>query len=183
MNQSETINELAAALAIAQGEISHAVKDSENPHFRNKYADLASIWDAVRAPLSKAGLSVTQCPMSDGTRHWLRTTLLHKSGQWIASECPLIGGADMQKLGSALTYARRYALAAIAGVAQDDDDGNGATGKPVPKAYPQAKWDALDARSKAIVAKHADARTELLEARKCGYEDYELAILDWEAAP
>ena len=129
--QSEQINELAAALAIAQGEITGALKDSKNPFFDSKYADLASVWDACRASLSKAGLAVIQvASTSEGGSAVITTTLAHKSGQWIRGTLALKPvKTDPQGMGSAYTYARRYALAAMVGVAQIDDDANAASGK------------------------------------------------------
>lgn len=118
--QSAEIGELAAALAVAQGEITGALKDSANPFFKSKYADLASVWDACRASLSKNGLAVIQ---SAGTNNdgaaVITTTLAHKSGQWIRGSIALMPvKSDPQGMGSALTYARRYALAAMVGVAR-----------------------------------------------------------------
>lgn len=140
--QSENINELAGALAKAQGEIRAAAKDSLNPHFKSKYADLASVWDACRAPLSKHGLAVIQTtdPTETG-RVRVITTLAHSSGQWMRGTIEVSPQqATPQGMGSALTYARRYALAAMVGVAPDDDDdgnaasqrGNGNGRPPVP---------------------------------------------------
>ncbi len=125
--QSEQISELATALAKAQGEMKAAAFNRVNPHFKNKYADLAAIWEAVRGPLSKHGLSVTQTEESYGNndsefRLHLTTTLLHSSGQWIKSMRPLPLGVRPQEYGSALTYARRYSLASIVGIAADEDD-------------------------------------------------------------
>lgn len=130
MQTSETINELATALSKAQGEITGALKDSANPFFKSKYADLASCWDACRGPLSKQGLSVVQgMDVSDG-HLYLITRLLHMSGQWISSTTPVTPKDDTpQGMGSALTYARRYALTAMVGVAQVDDDGNAASSR------------------------------------------------------
>jgi hypothetical protein len=131
MQTSETINELAAALAKAQGEITGALKDSSNPFFKSKYADLASCWDACRSALSKNGLAVTQFPMTTEQHHtYLVTSLLHTSGQWMRSSLEVTPKDDSpQAMGSALTYARRYALTAVVGVAQVDDDGNAASGR------------------------------------------------------
>lgn len=138
MMKSEQINELSAALAKAQGEMEGAKKDSTNPHFKSKYADIASVWEACRAALSKHGLSVIQTLDDDDKGPYLLTTLCHASGQWLSSKCGLIlVKNDMQGLGSAITYARRYSLAAICGVAQEDDDGeaavdrSGRQGEPV----------------------------------------------------
>lgn len=138
MQTSESINELATALAKAQGQIKGAVKDAENPHFRSKYADLASVWDACRAALTANGLSVIQAPRgvhTDGG--WtveVETRLLHSSGQWMGDTITVpVGKPDAQGLGSALTYARRYALASFVGVAPEDDDGNAAVQRPASK--------------------------------------------------
>lgn len=136
MQTSESVNELATALAKAQGQIKGAVKDAENPHFRSKYADLASVWDACRASLSANGLSVIQAPrgvVSEvGWTVEVETRLLHSSGQWMGDTITVpVGKPDAQGLGSALTYARRYALASFVGVAPaEDDDGNAAVAGP-----------------------------------------------------
>lgn len=131
MNKSEQINELAAALSLAQKEIEGAIKDTTNTFFKNKYADLSSVMDALRDPFSKNGLSYAQCSrVTDAGQLVLVTMLMHKSGQWISGEYPVRGVKDdPQALGSATTYARRYALSAICGVSQVDDDGNYSSGK------------------------------------------------------
>jgi len=130
MNQSNEINELATALAKAQGDMTAAKKDVVNPFFKSKYADLASAWDACRGPLTKHGLSVTQGVVFSADRYVLETVLRHASGQWVNYQMPLLfQKQDMQALGSAMSYARRYSLMAIIGLAQDDDDANLAAGK------------------------------------------------------
>src|SRR5271155_978652 len=121
---SEQINELMAALAKAQSKIRSATKDKANPFFKSKYADLASIYEACREQLSENGLATTQCmsPSPQGIN--IITVLGHSSGQWIKSEMPLIfAKSDPQTIGSTITYFRRYSLAAIVGVAPEDDDG------------------------------------------------------------
>lgn len=126
---------VAAAFAKAQGVIGHAVKDSENPHFKTSYADLASVIDAFREPFAANGLSVLQpsIPSKPGTVA-IQTIILHESGEWIADRgMELPGGSKPQEHGSARTYARRYALASLVGIAQDDDDANAASA-PAPKA-------------------------------------------------
>jgi ERF superfamily len=125
MKTSEQISELAAALAAAQGMMENAVMNRVNPHFKSKYADLAAIFDAARKPLSANGLAIVQT-IGDGVLH---TRLLHTSGQWIASEHPLPMSGRPQEIGSALTYARRYSLSALIGIAADEDDDGNATGK------------------------------------------------------
>ena len=119
MNRSETITNLAAALAKAQAEIRPAVKDSENPHFRSRYADLAAVWEACRTALTGNGLAVVQLPqVSERGTVAVETVLLHESGEFIAGtiEIPL-AKPDAQGIGSAVTYARRYSLAAVVGIA------------------------------------------------------------------
>jgi len=127
MNTSPEINKLAEALAKAQAEISGAHKDSTNPHFKSKYADLESTWDACRGPLTKNGLSVVQTVHVEDKGYYLRTMLCHSSGQFIQGECPLLlMKNDMQGLYAASTYARRLSLSAMVGICPTDDDGNDA---------------------------------------------------------
>ncbi len=128
--QSESIKELAGALSKAQGAMKGAVKDSANPFFKSKYADLASVWDACREPLSSNGLSVLQTTSFDEKGIKLVTMLLHTSGEWVSGELPVKPVKDdPQGMGSAMTYTRRYGLSAIVGIAPEDDDGNAASGK------------------------------------------------------
>jgi hypothetical protein len=125
--QSEQTNELSAALAKAQAQMKSVPFDRTNPHFKSKYSSLASVIDTVRKPLADNGLSYTQTTEIREAGVVLVTTLRHASGQWVASEYPLPAVAKPQELGSALTYARRYSLSALACVAaDDDDDGEGA---------------------------------------------------------
>lgn len=128
MFKSEQINELAAALSKAQGSMESAKKDSANPFFKSKYADLAAVVEAIRKPFADNGLAYTQLPARcAGEEVQVVTVLLHSSGQWIASETNVpVTKRDAQGYGSALTYARRYGLQAIAGLAAEDDDGNAA---------------------------------------------------------
>lgn len=158
MTTSEQINELATALAKAQGEMGGALKDSANPFFKSKYADLASVWEACRGPLTKHGLSVLQFPRTDfdsdrtiyewtsragETRTGVKvicivsvlTRLLHTSGQWVEDMASaMLATGDPQAVGSAITYLRRYSLQSIAGVAPEDDDGEAAQGRGHQKA-------------------------------------------------
>lgn len=128
--QSETIGKLAEALAKAQGAIKGATKDTKNDFFRSKYADLSSVWDACRSQLAANGLSVIQT-MDDSQGVTVVTTLAHSSGEWIRGRLTMKPVKDdPQGVGSAITYARRYALAAMVGVAPEDDDGNAASGRP-----------------------------------------------------
>ena len=127
--QSESIANLAKALSIVQGKLTYAKKDSANPFFKSKYADLESVWDACRDLLSANGLAVVQLPGEyfEGTMA-LTTIITHSSGEWISQQMSLpVTKPDAQGAGSALTYMRRYALAAVVGVVQADDDGNAAS--------------------------------------------------------
>lgn len=127
MQRSESIKELASALAKAQGQIRAALKDATNPHFRNSYATLASVWEAVRDPLSRNGLAVVQLVSSGDSDVKVETMLMHQSGEFISETLSVpVAKADAQGFGSAITYGRRYTLQAITGVAPDDDDGNAA---------------------------------------------------------
>lgn len=134
MNHSDQINELAAALAVAQSEIEGAVKGATNPHFRTKYADLGAVWDAIRDPFTRNGLSITQLPSSGPPNALaLETVLMHKSGQWVSELFVMpVSKADPQGFGSAMTYARRYSLMAVAGISPVDDDAEGATDRKQP---------------------------------------------------
>lgn len=129
MERSESIKHLAAALNKAQAEMSGAKKGATNPFFKSKYADLNSVVDAVRIPFSENGLSYSQFPIMDENRVGVETILMHESGEFIASTLMLpTGKLDAQAAGSAITYARRYSLQAVAGIPAEDDDGNGAVG-------------------------------------------------------
>lgn len=123
MNRSEEIKQLAVALAQAQAIMKTAKKDNENPFFKSTYADLASVWDAIRSPFTTNGFSISQFTETKEDRVCVTTLLLHMSGEWLSSELTLPTlKLDPQAFGSALTYARRYALAAICGVASEEDD-------------------------------------------------------------
>ena len=126
MLKSEQINELAAALAKAQGQIEGAKKSSSNPFFKSKYADLAECWNTCREALTANEISVIQMPeeINENGRLNITTMLAHSSGQYISSTLTMtVTKLDPQAIGSAITYGRRYALAAMVGLAQADDDG------------------------------------------------------------
>lgn len=163
---------LYAALVKAQSEIKGALKDSLNPHFKNKYADLGSVWDAVKPALQANGLAVIQLSrIHESGAPVLITRIIHTSGEHIEGEYPLVckDPTDPQKLGSATTYARRYALAAALGVIQEDDDGQAAAAKPQTAPAPAAKPATM---------------TELFAAHKLEYpkaleEAFGKALKDW----
>ena len=132
---------LATALIAAQKELPPVKPDSENPHFKSKFVSLGLLIAKVRPVLNKHGLAFTQYPSrdEDGTPT-LVTILLHTSGERLESSAPLLlPKQDPQGQGSAITYMRRYALAAVLGISdQEDDDGNGASGEKAAKDKPTA---------------------------------------------
>ncbi len=134
MNQSEQINELAAALCLAQAEIEGAVKDSKNPFYKSQYADLTSVIDAVKVPLATYGLSISQMTDFDDQIEFVETQIMHKSGQWIRGRLPIKSkDATPQAMGSGISYARRYALQAALNVPAVDDDEEGAQNRSTQK--------------------------------------------------
>jgi len=160
MFQSEQINELAKALAAAQAEMKQPGKNAKNPHFGNRYADLNEIIVTATPVLAKHGLSVTQTTSFEGGVVVLRTTLMHVSGQWISGSYPVVPvKPDPQGYGSAMTYARRYSLSAMVGLAaDDDDDGEAASGSktfPAPAAAKAAAAPKADKPAATTVSKPA----------------------------
>lgn len=164
---SETIGALSKALAAAQVEIGSAKKTKLNPAFKSRYSDLAAVFDAWQAVGPAQGLAVTQFPggFSDGKAR-VTSMLCHESGEWMRETLEIpVSKQDAQGCGSAITYARRFALAAIVGVCPDDDDGNAAvrtapTGPQMaPSAPASGEWPngpctsktALQAEYKAFV--------------------------------
>lgn len=171
---SATIGVLAKALALAQAELSPAVKNAKNPHLNNRYADISAVYEAVREVLPKHGLSVAQMILpSEGKAH-VRTMLMHESGEWLASECllPPDRAGGPQGMGSAITYARRYSLSAMIGVvSEEDDDGEAAQGRKEQRlagtSRPQSNPNAMTAaQSKMLMAyltkRHGDNRDAYL---------------------
>ena len=127
MKSSDAINELANALCNAQSQMGGAVKDSANPFFKSSYADLTSVIKAIKQPFADSGLSYTQFPVSNENGVGVSTRLMHVSGQWLEMEYTLpTVKKDPQASGSAITYARRYALQSIAGIPTADDDAESA---------------------------------------------------------
>jgi hypothetical protein len=190
MQTSEQINELAAALSKAQGAIVGAVKDSANPFFKSSYADLASVWDACRDQLAANGLCVIQTVTASDTGVAVTTMLAHSSGQWVKDTLPLNPkDGSPQAVGSAITYGRRYALAAIAGVAQIDDDGNAASGRGNGN-YADPRGDLgknVDTKvankwAKALIT-NQDEDHRLADTWNEIKDDHDLAIAVWSAIP
>ena len=125
MKQSESITDLATALCLAQAEMGGAIKDSNNPFFNSNYADLTSVIKVIKEPFAKYGLSFVQLPVTSagGNGVGVSTMLMHKSGQWLQGEYLLpMDKVTPQGAGSAITYARRYALQSLVGIPSVDDD-------------------------------------------------------------
>jgi hypothetical protein len=190
MNHSESIASLAAALAKAQGEIENAAKNAANPHFKSRYADLAEILNTVRPVLAKHGLAVVQMPGWLDGRVTVDTMLTHSSGEWIrgTSEAP-VQKADPQGVGSATTYLRRYSLAAVCGIAQEDDDGSAAS-TPRQQSAPETRrnGNAVVASEKQLAFADKLIRSSVFTeeerekvTRKCagGDRDVVSAAIEW----
>lgn len=130
MRMSDNIAQIAEALAKAQGQIDDASKGSKNPYFNSKYADLAAVRSAIREPLAVNDIALIQLPRTLNGEVEVETMLMHKSGEYIAETLRLpVGKWDAHGIGSAITYARRYGIMAILGIAAEDDDGNAAVEK------------------------------------------------------
>jgi len=135
MEFSATFDKLAKALILAQGNMGPVQKSNTNPAFKTQYAGLDGVINAVKPALQSQGIALIQSCGSDGTNVSVETMLLHESGEWMRSTLMLKPvKPDPQGIGSALTYARRYALMAMCGVAPEDDDGNGASGQNAPQS-------------------------------------------------
>lgn len=181
MNRSDSINEIAGALAKAQSQIEGAVKGNVNPAFRSKYADLGAVYDAIRGPLTANGIAVLQQLGTEEGRVACTTFLTHSSGQWLEFSPFVVPVTkqDAQGFGSAATYARRYSLMAAVGIAPIDDDANAAVGNALPEqkvpdtlfkkaneaaqrgmaAYEAFFIGLSDADKKAILPKHIALKT------------------------
>ena len=170
MKKSETIAELAKALAAAQGEFEAVDRGATNPFFNSKYADLPSVVKAASPILSKHGIAVSQLPDFDGDNDLLTTLIMHESGEWIEATMRLflvrqvkgegwVESLDPQSQGSAQTYGRRYSYSGGVGVVTEvDDDGNAASTKPAATVHrepPQRPSKPLKDKAEAIAANHA----------------------------
>lgn len=179
MKTSETIAALATALSAAQGELTNVGKGRFNPHFKSAYADIGDGLEVVRPVFAKHGLSVVQATdyNTDTGTFVLLTRILHKSGEWIESVYPLPTSVKIQDQGSAITYARRYSLFSLAGVAAAEEDDDGHSGqnatpptkrsapRPVPPSAPKpAVEPPFDDEESESVSKMMVATLEMLES-------------------
>lgn len=159
MNKSDSIKELSIALNKAQATMKAALKDSDNPFFKAAYADFTSVWETARTPLTDNGLSIIQATdIDEHGNNILETMLCHVSGEFVSGRYNMGHDANPQKMGSAMTYARRYTLSAILCMAtEEDDDGNKAsttTTKTAPKT--EAKKEASEAPKKLTLAEQIE---------------------------
>lgn len=134
MNLEHSNAALFAALAQAQGEVENATKASTNPHFKSRYADLAEVLNTVRPVFTKHGLAIVQSTESNGEMVSVTTAIVHKEGGYVSSVASCVPAKwDGQGVGASTTYLRRYALAAMCGIAQEDDDGQSAAHNRAPQ--------------------------------------------------
>jgi hypothetical protein len=147
---SDSIGQISSALAKAQLHIGNASKDAKNPFFKSKYADLASVREACRKPLSENGLALTGSVICENGLWMYVGKLSHaESGEWFQTYVPLLMAKnDMQSFGSAQTYAERYAIKSLCAIATEDDDGNEASAKtsatPVTQVLKKITGEQLD---------------------------------------
>lgn len=180
IKHSHEMNELASALSKAQGEMQPAAFNRVNPHYKNRYADFTSCMDACRQPLSKNGLAVSQLPNFTADGKFVLTTLLvHCSGQWMACEFPMNTKNDnIQAIGSAMSYAKRYSLCGMLGIVADedvDDDGNSAVAAPSSQNKPRSPKVKQDVSNNlpeiAISEAHAAELSDLLALCSPDYQN------------
>jgi len=170
MEKSETIGNLTLALSKVQAQLRPAKENSKNPFFKSNYADLGSVWDSVRALLSENELSIIQMPTDVGG---LTTILSHSSGEYLSSTMYIPSKEDAHGVGSAISYARRYALASFVGVVTGDDDGNGAVkghASPSAKATtPKSKPKLSTEQYKAMMTAIEQGKGSVVEQKMNGY--------------
>lgn len=179
MNKSESIAELSKALVKAQSEVENASKSSINPHFKSKYADLAEVLNTVRPVFTLNNLAFVQMPSFDSGVASVETLLTHSSGEWISNIASApVTKQDAQGVGSAITYLRRYSLAAFAGIAQEDDDANASVGKKPKVQEPEAQPVINEEQYRQL----CDELTEIIAEIKIGInkQDLKRAAAAWK---
>lgn len=166
MKTSDQFNELAKALSIAQSEMKPAIKDSINPAYKSRYSNISSVWEAIRGPITQNGLTILQDAVTGDKCVSVTTRIIHSSGQWIEFGPFTINLVkfDAHAMGSATSYARRYALCAAVGVvSDDDDDGNAAVAAApkLPHSVPTQKINAMQIDElQALIGKLSKERQE-----------------------
>lgn len=180
MRSSEKVDLIMKALNLAQGQIRNAKEDANNPFFKSKYADLTSVWHACKEALISNGLSIMQpLEYKDGSQ-FLCTILAHSSGQWIESSMIMnLGNLDPQKIGSMITYYRRYMLQSMVGICTgDDDDAEGAMQPHRQNTSPSQAEAAKKTEPKPVAKLTADQARQLESLIAPGDDDYKKKILD-----
>ena len=168
MKMSESITAIAPALVKAQALIEDAVKDSNNPAFRSKYADLSAVLAVIRKPMADNDLCVLQSPVRADGGVEVETMILHKSGEWIGQSCFIpITKVDAHGTGSGITYGRRYGLMSIFCIGTEDDDGNTSV-----ERGPAPKQAAAPAPSIVSAQKQLEIRAVAKEAAKKGIDAF-----------
>lgn len=184
---------LAQALVNAQAHMPAAPKNGYNPHFRNRFSTLEDLIESTRAILTKNGLAVTQYPDSDTNGTYLVTKLKHISGEEEVSRALILikDPTDIQKLGSAISYMKRYAYAAICGIAtsEGDDDGNtngngtsngnGHSRPPIAEASEPAS-DVVSPKQAALLRSRINNNLDLEKAICAKYQIPTLDKLPWK---
>jgi hypothetical protein len=162
MEKSESITELSKALIKVQAALKPALKDKTNPYLKSKYTDLGGVWEVCRALLQENCLAVIQVSGIDTGGSYLETILAHESGEWISGRYPLkpVREDDPQALGSAMTYARRYSLAAILGIVTEDDDAEAAMPRP-PEVKQKIKIAPVEERYPEVFARRPVTAAQL----------------------
>lgn len=168
MEKSETIGKLTLALSKVQAQLRPAKENSKNPFFKSSYADLGSVWDSVRQLLADNELAIIQMPTDVGG---VTTILSHSSGEFISSTMYIPSKEDAHGVGSAISYARRYALASFVGVVTGDDDGNGAVKGTTSKSTTtnKSKPKLTDSQYKGMMSAIEDGKGSVVEQKMGGY--------------
>ncbi len=187
MKTSESLSKISPALLKAQRAITFASKDATNQHFRSTYADLPSVIEAIKPALNEAAIVFLQTfSPSEAGFIAVTTRLIHESGEWIEDTATVpLPKSDPQGYGSAATYARRYSLAAITGLYQDDDDGNAASANPnqiqaTRSTATTGVWEGLTTDQQTrLIDIIADVKAHIAQGDDWGaYESLETADLD-----
>jgi hypothetical protein len=149
---TETISKIATSLVAAQSSMGNAAKDAKNPFFKSKFADLNAIREAVIPVLNANGISVLQPTVPVDGKQFVKTMLLHASGEYICSLTEIVCAKqnDPQAYGSAVSYARRYGLQALVCVGAEDNDGEAAMGRTVAKVADDTPAKSFTAKAKEL---------------------------------
>jgi len=171
MKSSEQIGDLAAALACAQAELRNPAFDSNNPHFKSKFASLAGVRDTVTPVLAKNGIAVLQLLGNEDGRVSCETVLTHKSGQWISGVFSLSPTKpDAQGMGSAATYCRRYSLMAMVNVVGDEDDDGQAAVQRAPQAAQKPASAPDEVEMESVLSRLREAAMDGTDALQAAFK-------------